>query len=81
MTGTSAAAEYRPASAATAFLRRVGLFTFGIAKRAVAARARAQTLRILSGLDDYELKDIGLHRGQIDAIEGDPRYTPRFPGF
>jgi uncharacterized protein YjiS (DUF1127 family) len=38
-------------------------------------------MRILNGLDDAALKDIGISRSQIDAIERDTRYTPKFPEF
>jgi uncharacterized protein YjiS (DUF1127 family) len=81
MTSTCGVAEHRRGSAMTAVLRGAGLAMAGFARRALAAYASARTRRILSGLDDYALKDIGLHRGQIDAVERDPRYTPNFPGF
>ncbi len=81
MTIIFAVAEDRPATAATAIRRSAGFMVHGFVRRVTAAYAAARTRRILSRLDDYSLKDIGLSRGQIDAVERDPRYTPRFPGF
>lgn len=78
-------AEDRPphlaAAIATGIFRAAGGVAMDFTRWALAARARARTRHILSGLDDSALKDIGLHRGQIDAVERDPRYEPRFPGF
>ncbi len=81
MTMTVALAESSPASASSAIRRGVDFMIRAIVGRAMTAYAVARTRRILSGLDDESLKDIGLSRGQIDAVERDSRYTPRFPGF
>jgi uncharacterized protein YjiS (DUF1127 family) len=81
MASTFAVPEDRQDSAITAVFARVEDALFGLVRWMIAARARARTRRILSSLDDAALKDIGLTRGQIDAVERDPRYTPRFPGF
>jgi uncharacterized protein YjiS (DUF1127 family) len=40
--------------------------------------SRWRTARILNGLDDAGLKDIGLQRGMIDSAFQDHRYSPRF---
>jgi uncharacterized protein YjiS (DUF1127 family) len=80
MNGFFAVAETRQTSP-TSLLRMAGEAILTAGMRLVAARNRARTMRILSGLDDASLKDIGLARGQIDAVERDPRYTSRFPGF
>ncbi len=55
--------------------RNVGFALAGFVRMAVAAHRRARTRRILNGLDDNALKDIGLQRGQIDGVECDARYT------
>ncbi len=81
MTSNFAVADERPASpTATLFANAADAF-FGFARWVIAVRDRGRTMRVLSRLDDAALKDIGLTRGQIDAVERDPRYTPRFPGF
>jgi uncharacterized protein YjiS (DUF1127 family) len=81
MSTTHAVAGNRPAAAAATMLGGLARFMAQLALAAIAARNRARTRRILSGLDDAALKDIGIARGQIDAVERDARYTPRFPGF
>ncbi len=81
MNRTFAVAEDRHNTLAAAALHGIGSAMRSIINRAVAAQQRARTTRMLSGLDDAALKDIGLTRGQIDAVERDPRYAPRFPGF
>jgi uncharacterized protein YjiS (DUF1127 family) len=40
-------------------------------------RSRRRTARVLQGLDDAGLKDIGLQRGMVDAAFQDARYSPR----
>ena len=40
-------------------------------------RSRRRTARILQGLDDAGLKDIGLQRGMVDSAFHDARYSPR----
>ncbi len=62
--------------AAAAFIRAVRFALLGFARRMMAANARVRTRRSLGGLSDHALKDIGLHRSQIDAIELHPRYRP-----
>jgi len=42
-----------------------------------SAWSRHRTARILQGLDDEALKDIGLQRGMIDSAFHDRRYDPR----
>jgi len=81
MASTFAVPENHREPLTAAFFGSAGEMLLGFARWAIAARARARTRRILSTLDDAALKDIGLTRGQIDAVERDPRYTPRFPGF
>jgi uncharacterized protein YjiS (DUF1127 family) len=81
MTSNFAVADDRRAPATAALFGCAADAFFGFARWVIAVRARAHTARILSRLDDAALKDIGLTRGQIDAVERDPRYTPRFPGF
>jgi len=81
MNAFSAVAEPRHPTARTRAARAVGAAILGIASRMIAAQRRAQTLRVLGNLDDAALKDIGLTRGQIDAVERDPRYIAKFPGF
>jgi uncharacterized protein YjiS (DUF1127 family) len=81
MNSIFAVAGDRHNTSAGAALRGIGSVMLSIFNRAVAARQRARTMQMLSGLDDASLKDIGLTRGQIDAVERDPRYSPRFPGF
>jgi uncharacterized protein YjiS (DUF1127 family) len=80
MNGFSALAEPRQTSI-TGLLRAAGGAMYDFGAHIVAARFRARTKRILSGLDDAALKDIGLTRGQIDAVERDPRFVAKFPGF
>jgi uncharacterized protein YjiS (DUF1127 family) len=81
MIGSSAVAEPRHTSAFAGAIRAAGATMLDVAGRIAAAHSRARTLRILSGLDDDALKDIGINRGSIDAVERDPRYRHRFPGF
>ena len=54
------------------------LAVHGLASWATAVRNRHRTRRILGRLDDAALKDVGLGRSQIDGVESDPRYLPRF---
>lgn len=81
MASTFAVPENHREPVIAAFLGRAEDAVFGLVRWMIAAHTRARTRRSLSTLDDAALKDIGLTRGQIDAFEGDPRYTPRFPGF
>ena len=53
----------------------------GLVRAMTAAQARRRTQRALSELDDAALKDIGLERSQIRALEHDPRYRVRVPRF
>jgi len=39
--------------------------------------SRRRTARILQGLDDAGLKDIGLQRGMVDSVFHDIRYSAR----
>jgi uncharacterized protein YjiS (DUF1127 family) len=80
MNSMFAMAESRQISSTAAITLWVGLMIMRVANRLLAAQNRARTRRILSGLDDASLRDIGLSRGQIDAVERDPRYVSRFPG-
>jgi uncharacterized protein YjiS (DUF1127 family) len=59
----------------------IGTLFLGLARRMTAAHARRRTERALSELDDAALKDIGLERSQIRALEHDPRYRMRVPRF
>lgn len=43
-----------------------------------AALARAHTRRALEGLNDDQLKDIGLTRTQIGGVSHDRRYGPHY---
>ena len=81
MNAYSAVAGPRHPSARGAAMRAVGALMLIVAERVMAARNRARTLRILSGLDDAALRVIGLSRGDFDAVERDPRYSAKFPGF
>ncbi len=81
MASTFAVPENRRDSVTAALFGRAEDAVFGLVRWVIAARARARTRRILSKLDDASLKDIGLTRDQIDAVEHDSRYAPRFPGF
>jgi uncharacterized protein YjiS (DUF1127 family) len=81
MSAHFARAEDRPETTAAELLRGLGHAVSLVVLRLLAARNRARTRRILSGLDDAMLKDIGVTRGEIDAVERDPRYEPKFPGL
>lgn len=81
MNSLFAVAEDRPAPLAAGILRGMGTAALNVTGRVIAARRRGRTMRILSGLDDAALKDIGISRSQIDAIERDTRYTPKYPEF
>lgn len=60
-------------------LRGLGAAFYGFVRAVRMSRARSRTLRVLEGLDDAALKDIGLDRSQIPGVEHDPRYrlSPR----
>lgn len=82
MFGTAAAARERPATTETAVvtaaLRTIGSALQGFVRWLDAAHTRSRSMRALSRLDDYALKDIGLHRSQIDSIDSNPRYVARY---
>jgi uncharacterized protein YjiS (DUF1127 family) len=82
MTSIAAVATNRPghtqATDTTDALGTFGSLIVGMVRRIGAAHGRARTLRILKSLDDRALRDIGLTRSQIDSVEQDPRYRPRY---
>jgi uncharacterized protein YjiS (DUF1127 family) len=61
------------ASASTTLL----MFGAAVMRSLRCGWSRYRTARILQGLDDEALKDIGLHRGMTDSAFYDRRYRPR----
>jgi uncharacterized protein YjiS (DUF1127 family) len=75
---TSFAVAHRPASTTAAVTGQVASSIAAIFARMAAMYMRRRTMRALLAMNDRELRDIGLSRGEIGTIEQHPRYSPRF---
>ncbi len=76
MSGKTAVAQhgFTPASAAPQWLERAAAAMLRFLR---LYWLRRRTARVLQGLDDAGLKDIGLQRGMVDSAFHDARYSPR----